>query len=137
MSKAEIDRLVKEAELNADADGRKKDLVAAKNAADAMIYSTQKTMTEMGANVDGSLRMEIDDAVANLKRALDGDDAAQIRQSTDVLTRVSHKLAESMTQSPGAPRNSAGPQAGDGRGNTRAATAGDDDVVDAEFQEVA
>ncbi len=101
LSQAEIDRLVKDADLHADADNRKKELVDAKNAADALVYATEKTLREMGGNVDGSLRMEIDDAMANLKRALKGDDAAAIKQLTDVLTRASHRLAESMYQQPG------------------------------------
>jgi molecular chaperone DnaK len=137
LSKDEIDRLVKDAELHADDDHRKKELVDAKNTADALIYSTEKTLQEMGANVDGSVRMEIDDAISNLKRALKGDDAAAIRQTTDVLTRAAHKLAESMYQQPGAPHDG-GPTPGQGgsrRGSEK--TPGDDDVVDAEFQEVA
>ncbi|WP_319405640.1 molecular chaperone DnaK [uncultured Desulfosarcina sp.] len=137
LSKDEIDRLVKDAELHADADNRKKELVDAKNAADALIYSTEKTLKEMGAAVDGSVRMEIDDAMANLKRALKGDDAAAIRQLTDVLTRSAHKLAESMYQQPGAAHDG-GPQAGQsGSKRASAKPPGDDDVVDAEYQEVA
>ncbi len=137
LSKAEIDRLVKDADMHADADNRKKELVDAKNAADALVYATEKTLKEMGADVDGSVRMEIDDAMSNLKRALKGDDAAAIRQLTEVLTRASHRLAESMHRQPGSPHDG-GPQTGQGVGG-RAGTnpSGDDDVVDAEFKEVA
>jgi len=133
LSKEEIDRLVKEAELHADEDGRKKDRVDAKNSADALIYSTEKSLAEMGANLDGGLRMEIDDAVSQLKEALKGDDAERIRQLTEVLTRAAHKLAESMYRQPG------GSQSGndDGGNRARAANPNDDDVVDADFQEVA
>ena len=133
LSKEEIDRLVKDAELHADADTRKKELVEAKNAADALIYTTEKSLNEMGANVDGGVRMEIDDAVSNLKNALKGEDAAQIRQLTDVLTRASHKLAESMYQ------QQAGQQPGQAAGNTAGAgqTSANEDVVDAEYEEVA
>ena len=138
LSKEEIDRLLKDAELHADADSRKKELVESKNAADALIYSTQKTLAEMGANVDGNIRMEIDAAISNLKNALKGDDANQIRQLTEVLTRASHKLAESMSQQQGGP-HPGGPQAGQaGGGHTKGdQTSADDDVVDAEYQEVA
>jgi len=136
LAKEEIDRLVKDAELHADADTRKKELVEAKNAADALIYTTEKSLNEMGANVDGSVRMEIDDAISNLKNALKGEDATQIRQLTEVLTRASHKLAESMYQQQGGPP-AGGPQPGQaGAGNARTGQ-GDDDVVDAEYQEVA
>jgi molecular chaperone DnaK len=138
LSKEEIDRLIKDAELHVDADSRKKALVEAKNNADALIYSTQKTLDEMGANVDGNARMEIDDAMTNLKKALKGEDAAQIRQLTEILTRASHKLAESMYRQQGGPHGN-GPQAGQtGGGYTRANQASNnDDVVDAEYQEVA
>ncbi|MCB2147446.1 MAG: molecular chaperone DnaK [Deltaproteobacteria bacterium] len=137
LSKDEIERLVKDAEMHADADHRKKALVDAKNAADALIYSTEKTLKEMGAAVDGGVRMEIDDAMSNLKRALKGDDAAAIRQTTEVLTRASHKLAESMYRQQAGPHDG-GPQAGQGGSRrTSAKPPGDDDVVDAEYQEVA
>jgi molecular chaperone DnaK len=137
LSKEEIDRLVKDAEMHADDDSRKKELVEAKNSADALIYSTEKSLNEMGENVDGGLRMEIDDAVANLKRALKGDDAAEIRQLTEVLTRASHKLAESMYQRQAGPQNPGAQSGRNGGGQTRAAASDDDDVVDADFQEVA
>ncbi len=135
LSKAEIDRLVKDAELHAEADHNKKVLVDAKNAADALIYSTEKTLNEMGATVDGSLRMEIDDAVSNLRRALKNDNAEEIRQLTEVLTRASHRLAESVSRQPGGPHDG-GPQQGQG-GRGGATAPADDDVVDADFQEVA
>ena len=137
LSQAEIDQLVKDAELHADADQRKRALVEAKNAADALVHATQKSMTEMGAAIDGSLRMEIDDAIANLKRALKGDDADEIRKLTDVLTRASHKLAES------AYRRQDGSTGHESQAeqhvNSRAHGGGkdDDDVVDADFKEVA
>ena len=137
LSKEEIDRLVKDAEMHADEDGRKKERVEAKNSADALIYSTEKSLNEMGANVDGGVRMEIDDAVANLKRALKGDDAAEIRQLTEVLTRASHKLAESMYQRQADPQNPGAQPGQNGGGNAQAKASDDDDVVDADFQEVA
>ena len=137
LSKDEIERLVKDAEMHADADHRKKALVDAKNAADALIYSTEKTLKEMGAAVDGGVRMEIDDAMSNLKRTLKGDDAEAIRQTTEVLTRASHKLAESMYRQQAGPHGG-GAQAGQGGSRrTGAKPPGDDDVVDAEYQEVA
>ena len=136
LSKEEIDQLVKDAELHADADQRRKALVEAKNSADALIYTTEKSLAEMGANVDGSVRMEIDDAIRNLKHAIKGEDADQIRQLTEVLTRASHKLAESMygqSQAGAAPGGAAN-QTG---GGPQAGRPDDDDVVDADFKEVA
>ncbi len=133
LSKEEIDRLIKDAELNAEADARKKELVDAKNSADALIHATEKNMSEMGANVDGSARMEIDDAIRNLKGAIKGEDAGRIKQLTEVLTQASHKLAESMYQQPSGPQ--AGP-AGQPGGQAKPSQAADD-VVDAEYEEVA
>jgi molecular chaperone DnaK len=135
LSKEEIDRLVKDAELHADADQTRKALVEAKNAGDALIYSTEKTLNEMGAAVDPGLRMEIDDAVSTLRRVLKGDNTDEIRQATEVLTRASHRMAESAYRQPGGPHGE-GPQPGQAA-NARATAPADDDVVDADFQEVA
>jgi molecular chaperone DnaK len=136
LSSAQIDQLVKDAELHADADRRKKELVEAKNRADALIHATEKTLKEMGANVEAGVRMEIDDAMSNLKRALKGEDAAEIRQTTDVLTRASHRLAEAMYRRPGSPPGGGTQPGQPGSGHARS-QASDDDVVDADFQEVA
>jgi molecular chaperone DnaK len=137
LSQAEIDRLVKDAELHADADQRKRALVEAKNAADALVHAIQKSMTEMGAAIDGSLRMEIDDAIANLKRALKGDDADEIRKLTEVLTRASHKLAESAYRSQDGSTGHASQAEQHVNSRTHGRAEDDDDVVDADFKEVA
>ncbi len=136
LSKEEIDGLVKDAELHADADSRKRELVEAKNSADALIHTTVKTLDEMGATVDGGLRMEIDDAVTNLRNALKGEDVQQIRKLTEILSGASHKMAASMYQQPGNPHG-AGPQQGQGGSGQDRSTEPDDDIVDADFQEVA
>ncbi|MFO7715560.1 molecular chaperone DnaK [Desulfosarcina sp.] len=136
LSSAQIDQLVKDAELHADADRRKKELVEAKNRADALIHATEKTLKEMGANVEAGVRMEIDDAMSNLKRALKGEDAAEIKQTTDVLTRASHRLAEAMYRRPGSPPGGGAQPGQPGSGHARS-QATDEDVVDADFHEVA
>ena len=108
----------------------------AKNAADALIYSTEKSLNEMGGNVDGGVRMEIDDAISNLKNALKGEDAAQIRQLTEVLTLVrptswpSPCISSRQVPSRG---QAAGNNARTGAGQASA----NEDVVDAEYEEVA
>ena len=126
--------MVKDAELHVDTDRRKKALVEAKNSADALIYTTEKQVNDMGATVDGSVRMEIDAAVADLKQALKGEDPENIRRRTDALTRVAQKL----TASTAPPHQGAGHGGGGASGRTgEAKRPDDDDVVDAEFQEVA
>jgi len=133
LSQDEIDRLIKDAELHAEEDRSRKTLVDARNQADALIYSTEKTMADLGADIDGTVRMEIDDAISHLKSALKGDDTDEIKKMTDRLTRASHKLAQAAYQ-----QNSTGGAQPHGPDNTSGtASHDDDDVVDAEYQEVA
>jgi molecular chaperone DnaK len=136
LSKEEIDRLVRDAELHAEDDKNKKELVDARNAADALIYTTEKSIKELGDKVDGATRAEVEDAVNNLKRAMESEDIAEIKRLTEVLTQSSHKLAASIYQqaSPSGAQQSGG--------NTEStwhqgSNESDDDVVDAEYREVA
>ncbi|MBW1959632.1 MAG: Hsp70 family protein [Deltaproteobacteria bacterium] len=136
LSQEEIDRLVRDAELHADEDRNKKELVDARNTADALIYTTEKSIKELGDKIDSATIAEVEGALNNLKGAMEGEDTAQIKRLTEVLTQASHKLAASMYQQ--APPSGAhqGESATD---NTRdpASSGSDDDVVDAEYQEVA
>jgi molecular chaperone DnaK len=136
LSKEEIDRLVRDAELHAEDDKNKKELVDARNAADSLIYTTEKSIKELGDKVDGATRAEVEDAVNNLKRAMESEDIAEIKRLTEVLTQASHKLAASIYQqaSPSGAQQSGG--------NTEStwhqgSNESDDDVVDAEYREVA
>ena len=78
LSREEIDRLIKDAELHADDDRRKKELVDARNAADALIYNTEKTLTEMGEKVAPVTRAEVESALNNLKEVIKSDDARSL-----------------------------------------------------------
>ncbi len=136
LSKEEIDRLVKEAEIHAEEDKRKKERVDARNAADALIYTTEKSMSEMGDRVDTAAKAEVEDAVNRLKRAMENEDTAEIKRLTEVLTQTSHKLATSMYEQAsqaGAPQGGAGPEGAGQYGSSGS----DEDVVDAEYREVA
>ncbi len=136
LSKEEIDGLIRDAEIHAEADRAKKELVDARNSADALIYSTEKSMKEFGANVDSGTKVEIESAVDHLKREIEGEDITEIKRLTEILTRASHKLAESMYHQ----RASAGakPDGCDSGSTCGQADSGpEDDVVDAEYQEVA
>ncbi len=135
LSKEEIDRLIKEAEIHAQEDKRKKERVEARNAADALIYTTEKTMNEQGDRVDRATRAEVEDAVNGLKRAMENEDTAEIRRLTEVLTQASHKLAASMYEQAsqaGAQHGGAGPEGTGPYGSSGS----DEDVVDAEYREV-
>jgi molecular chaperone DnaK len=110
--------------------------VDARNTADGLVYTTEKSMAELGDGVDSATRAEVEEAINNLKRAMEGEDTDEIKRLTETLTQASHKLAESMYQQAsqqGANQSGEGPES-TGRPDYSGA---DDDVVDAEFQEVA
>ncbi len=137
LSQEEIDRLVKDAEIHAEEDKHKKELADARNSADALIYSTEKTLNELGDKVDSRLKAEVEQAIASLKRELEGENSAEIKRLTDSLTQTSHQLAASMYQqtSPGGqphdPHSGGAPGASPGSPSN-----GDEEVVDAEYEEV-
>jgi molecular chaperone DnaK len=138
LSQEEIDRLVKDAEMHADEDKKKKELVEARNHADALIYNTEKSIKELGDKVDGGTKSRVESAISALRNVMEGEDAAEIKRLSEELTQQSHKLAEAMYQQAskageGQAGAGAGPEAGAQTGGT---PGGDDDVVDADFEEV-
>jgi molecular chaperone DnaK len=131
LSREEIDRLVKDAQLNAAADQEKKELVQARNAADALIYSVEKSINDLGPSLDSQSRSRAESSIAQLKQTLQGEDAARIRQMSEELNHVAHAISQAAysqhtTGGPSAPHQQAH------RGASK-----DDDVVDADFEEVA
>ena len=98
LSQEEIDKLVKDAELHADDDKKKRELVDARNSADALIYSTEKSLKEMGDKVDAETKGNIEAAIEPLQKALEGEDTEEIKRLSEALTQASHKLAEAMYQ---------------------------------------
>ncbi len=133
LSEEEIKRLVKDAELHAEEDRKKKELVDARNMADSLIYSTEKSVKEVGDKLDGSTKGDIDRAIENLKRAMEGDDAAEIKRLTEELTQASHKLAEAMYARASQQEAYAGGASGAGSSGEPSR---DEEVVDADFEEV-
>ena len=137
LSEAEIEKLVKDAEMHAEDDKRRKELIEARNQADTMVYSVEKNIKEFGDKVDASEKSRIEDAIAKVKKAIEGDDLDAIKKTQDELMNVSHKLAEAMYAKTAG--GAGGPGAAGGAGAAGAdASAGkkDDDVVDADFEEV-
>ena len=124
LSEADIDKMVKDAEAHAADDKKRRAAVEAKNHAEALVHSTEKALAEHGAKVGENERRAIEDAIADLKEALNGDDAEAISAKTNTLAQASMKLGEAMykEQAEGA--------GADGKAHK------DDDVVDAEFTEV-
>jgi molecular chaperone DnaK len=137
LSKEEIDRLVKDAEMHADEDKKKKDLVEARNSADALIYSTEKSIKDLGNKVDSGTKSKVEDAIAALRKAMESEDTAEIKRLSQELTQASHKLAEAMYQqaSQSEQQTDAGAETG-GQTTGGGAGAADEDVVDADFEEV-
>jgi molecular chaperone DnaK len=128
LSDEEIDKMVKDAETHADEDKEKKELVEVRNQADGMVYTTEKSLKEHGDKVDEETRKNIEQALEELKKAMEGNDSDDIKQKTEALATASHKLAEAMYKQEEA-------EAG-AEGATEEAGAADEGVVDAEFEEV-
>ena len=131
LSDSEIDKMVKEAEANAAEDKKRKDLVEAKNHAEALVHSTSKSLAEFGDKVSAADKSAIESAVADLKSTLETGDAEQVKDKTNALSQVAMKLGEAMYKAQaGQAEADAQRDAGGGR------AAEDDDVVDADFEEV-
>jgi len=102
LSESEIDRMVKEAEANAENDKKEREKVEVRNEADSMVYQTEKTLKEMGDKVNAADKQHIEDAIAALKRALEGGDTADIKAKTEALQQAAYKIAEEMYKQQGA-----------------------------------
>ncbi len=134
LSPEEIDNLVKDAEMNAEEDKKKKELVEARNSADALIYSTEKSIKELGDKVDSETKSKVEEASAALKKAMEGEDTEEIKRLSEELTQISHKLAEAMYQQASASEQQA--DAGGESADQAGGAAPEEDVVDADFEEV-
>ncbi|KFL27828.1 molecular chaperone DnaK [Devosia sp. 17-2-E-8] len=126
LSDADIERMVKEAEQNADADKKKREAVEAKNQGESLIHSTEKSLKDYGDKVSAEDRGAIEAAITSLKGVLEGDDAEVIKEKTAALAEVSMKLGEAMYKASQAEAEASA--SGEGQK--------DDDVVDADFTEV-
>jgi molecular chaperone DnaK len=136
LNKDEVEKLVKDAQAHTEDDKKRRKLAEAKNQADNLIYQTEKNLTEHGDKVAAEEKTKIQDALAALKKALEGSDAEAIESATQTLMTASHKLAEEMYKKASAsagPQSTAGPST-DGADSANAKT--DEKVVDAEFEEV-
>ncbi len=114
LSDAEIDRMVKEAEANADADKKEREKIETRNNAESLVYQTEKTLKEAGDKVPAADKQAIEDAVAALKQALTTDNTDDIKAKTEALTQVTYKMAEEMYKQSGAA--GAGPDMGGAAG---------------------
>ena len=135
LNKDEIERLVKDAEAHAEEDHKKRELVDARNHADTLIYSTERSIKDLGEKVDAATKTKIQEATDKLRKAMEGDDKDEIRRLSEELTNASHKLAEAMYQQASqadGQKAGAGPGAAEGAKSSKP----EEDVVDADFEEV-
>ena len=134
LSEEEIDSLIKDAEMHAEEDKKKRELIDARNMADSMVYTTEKSMKDAGDKVDDATKEGINQAIENLKKVMEGDDAEEIKKLTEELTQASHKLAEAMyAQASQQQAQETGETPG---ADSAAGAEKDEDVVDADFEEV-
>jgi molecular chaperone DnaK len=134
LTEEEIEKMVKDAELHAEEDKKQRELVDAKNTADSLIYQTEKSIKDVGDAVDAETKTKVEAAITALKAAMETTDVENIKKLTQELTEASHKVAEAAYQKAAqeGQAGGAGPEAGAGE----SAQAADDDVVDADFEEV-
>jgi len=137
LSQGDIEKMVKDAESHADEDKKRRELVEARNQAEGLVHTTERTLKEAGDKVPAGEKQAVEDAVAALKAVIGGDDVAQIKAKTEALAQVSMKIGEAMYKAQAA-GGEAGPQPGGAQGGGGASSggAGNEKVVDADFEEV-
>jgi len=134
LDESEVQRMVKDAEAHAEEDRRFHELVQARNQGDALIHATRKSMQEMGDKLESSEKESIEAAIKALEEAIKGDDKAEIEGKSKALSEASAKMAERLYSQQGAEQGQQS-DSGDSAGGT-GGRAADDDVVDAEFEDV-
>ena len=136
LSEEEIQNLFKDAELHAEEDKKKRELVDARNAADSLIYATEKSIQEAGDKLDAGTKGDIENAIATLKKAMEGEDTAEIKRLSEELTQASHKLAEVLYSQTAQAQAQAETGSESGSGASAESAKQDEEVVDADFEEV-
>jgi molecular chaperone DnaK len=133
LSEADIQKMVKDAEAHAEEDKRRKELVEARNLADAAIYSTEKALKEAANKIPADLRKQVEQTVTEVKQTLTSEVAQTIRQATERLQQAASKISEALSRAAQQAGSGAGGQAGSAGGGSGPSG---EDVVDAEFEEV-
>ena len=129
LNKSEIDRMMKEAERNAEADRARKALIEARNLADNLVYQSEKTLRELGDKADAAIKAEVETKMADLKKALEGDDKGRIVSASEALQQTLSRLGQAAYQQAQAQQGGNGHAAGQANGPSG------EDVVEGEFSE--
>jgi molecular chaperone DnaK len=130
----EINRMVKDAEVNADADKKKREAVEAKNSLDGMIFTIEKSLKDNGDKIDAAMKKELEDALTAAKSKLNSTNTDELKAAREELEKKSHKMAEAMYKQAQS-QQTAGGSASSGEASDAASTKKDPNVVDAEFEE--
>ncbi len=128
LTEADIQKMIKEAEAHAEEDKRRKELVEARNQADAAIYSTEKALKEAEGKIPADIKQQVEQAITDAKQGLTAENPQSIRQATERLLQAASKIGEAL--------NRAASQGASGAGGQAGSSGSSEDVVDAEFEEV-
>ncbi|HET6276739.1 MAG TPA: molecular chaperone DnaK [Candidatus Cybelea sp.] len=135
LTKEEVDRMVRDAELQSEADKNKRDEAEVRNNASSLIYSTEKSLKEVGEKLEPGPRGEVEAALSELKRVSENGTVAEIKPAIEALQQASYKMAELLYKSAGPQGEQPPPSDGAPSGNGAAAGGAGEDVIDAEFKE--
>jgi molecular chaperone DnaK len=134
LSEDEVSQMKEDAERHADEDQKRKDLIEVRNHADNMVYTTEKTLRDLGDKVDATLKSKLDEKVSALRDAMNSDDVEKIKQLTDDLGQAIQEIGQTMYQQPGAEGEAGAADAAGAAGAGDAGSGSDDeDVVEGEF----
>ncbi len=136
LSDEDIERMVKDAESHAEEDKKRRELAEARNTADSLIHTVEKTLSDGGEKVPADMKSEAESAVAALKEVKDGEDLEAIKAKTDELGQISMKIGQAMYQTEEGAGGAGGPEAGGPESGQSGEGAKDEGVVDADFEEV-
>jgi len=139
LSEAEVEKMRREAEANAEADTKRKELIEVRNHADNMIYTAEKTLKDFADKIPADMKSKTEDGIKKVKDVMNSDDPAVIKKATEDLGSVIQSLGASFYQQPGAGPAAAGPSAGTGPESTQGPSGSgpaEGDVVDGEFKNV-
>ncbi len=136
LTEEEIEKMTQDAELHAEEDKKRKELVETRNQADALVHATEKSLKDLGDKVDEETKSNVEKEIENVKQVLDSEDVEILKAAMEALTNASHKLAELMYAQASQDNPDGGPDTGADDAGGKKPKKDDDDVVDADFEEV-
>ena len=133
LSKEDIEQMIKDAEAHADEDRKRREEAEVRNGAEQLVYSTEKFLADSGDKLPEDGKAEVNSAIADLKKALEGDDIAEVKAKQEALATVSQKLGSTLYEQESGASSAGTATADEGAAGSEASTDSDDDVVDAEI----